>query len=134
MLKNLAIAALLSVPFVGAANADDLVTSIDTEAAILTMVNVLTPNDGDQDALVAQLQRALEVDLLDEPGFISGNVHRSLDSEHVVNYAQWQDQASLEAFVAKLQAGGAPDMAQVCTIATPDFHPFAVVSVHAPTN
>lgn len=114
--------------------AEDASATIDAKAPVLTMINVLTPVDGNQDALVAQLERALSSTLVNQPGFLSGNVHRSLDSNHVVNYAQWSDQASLEAFVAKLQAGNAPEMAQVFAMGTPDFHPYAVVSTHRPAE
>lgn len=114
--------------------AQDAATTITPNASVLTMINILTPNDGNQDALVAQLQRALQSTLVNEPGFISGNVHKSLNSRHVVNYAQWKDQASLEAFVAKLNAGKAPEMAKVFAMATPDFHPYEVMSVHKPKN
>ena len=114
--------------------AQDVATTITPNASVLTMINVLTPNDGNQEALVAQLQRALQSTLVHQPGFISGNVHKSLNSMHVVNYAQWKDQASLEAFVAKLEAGKAPEMARVFTMATPDYHPYKVVSVHKPRN
>lgn len=114
--------------------AQDVATTITANASVLTMINILTPKDGNQDALVAQLQRALQSTLIHEPGFISGNVHKSLDSKHVVNYAQWKDQASLEAFVAKLNAGKAPEMARVFTMATPDYHPYKVMSVHKPKH
>ncbi len=116
------------------ANAQDVKTTINPEKNILTMINILTPVDGDQEALVTQLELALHKTLIHEPGFISGNVHRSLDSKHVVNYAQWQDKASLEAFIIKLQAGKAPEMAKVFTMAKPDFHPYAVVSSHQHLN
>lgn len=99
---------------------------------ILTMINILTPLDGDQDALVQQLRTALDSTLVHQPGFLSGSVHKSLDSKHVVNYAQWADQASLEAFVAKLSAGQAPEMAKVFAMARPDYHPYSVVSVSTP--
>lgn len=116
------------------ANAQDVKTEIDSEENILTMINILTPIDGDQEALVTQLERALQKTMIHEPGFISGNVHRSLDSKHIVNYAQWKDKASLEAFVLKLQGGNAPEMAKVFTMATPDFHPYEVVSNHQHLN
>ncbi|WP_421781569.1 putative quinol monooxygenase [Kiloniella litopenaei] len=114
--------------------AQEAKTKIDPQVNILTMINVLTPIDGDQDALIAQLELALERTMVHEPGFISGNVHRSLDSKHVVNYAQWQDKASLDAFIVKLQAGKAPEMAKVFTMAKPDFHPYAVQSSHLRLN
>ncbi|WP_216825409.1 antibiotic biosynthesis monooxygenase [Kiloniella sp. EL199] len=116
------------------ANAQDVKTKIDPETDILTMINILTPVDGDQEALITQLELALQKTMIHEPGFISGNVHRSLDSKHVVNYAQWQDKASLEAFIVKLQAGDAPEMAKVFTMATPDFHPYTIVSSHQRLN
>ncbi|MFD2207070.1 antibiotic biosynthesis monooxygenase family protein [Kiloniella antarctica] len=117
-----------------AAFAQELKSTINPNTSILTMINVLTPVDGNQDALVEQLELALGSTMINEPGFISGNVHRSLNSKHVVNYAQWQDQASLEAFVKKLQAGEAPDMAQVFKLAMPDYHPYTVVSTYVSKN
>jgi len=32
-----------------------------------------------------------------QPGFVSINLHRSVDRRHVVNYVQWQDNKQLEA-------------------------------------
>lgn len=125
---------LASVVWASHALAAGPTTTIDAKAPILTMVNVLTPKDGNQQALIAQLQKALDTTLVHQPGFISGNVHKSLNSPHVVNYAQWADQASLEAFVAKLNAGEAPEMAKVFTMATPDYHPYTVVSIHKAQN
>lgn len=127
LLAGVALAGSLAMATALPAIADD--ATIAPEAPILTMINVLTPGVDGQDALVAQLQLALEGTLSKTPGFISGSVHRSLDSNHVVNYAQWSDQASLEAFVARLQSGDAPAMAAVFAMATPDFHPYSVVSV-----
>jgi quinol monooxygenase YgiN len=125
---------LASIGMAPIASAQEVTTTIVPNAPVLTMVNVLTPADGNQEALVAQLQLALQSTLVHQPGFISGSVHKSLNSPHVVNYAQWADQASLEAFVTKLEAGEAPEMARVFTMATPDYHPYAVVSVHKPGN
>jgi len=105
-----------------------------SDAPILTMVNVLTPAKGMQGATIAQLQKALDTVLVSQPGFISGSIHRSLDSEHIVNYAQWENQESLMAFVAKLQSGDTPEMAKVFSLAQPDYHPYAVVSVHIPSQ
>ncbi|MEW7008262.1 antibiotic biosynthesis monooxygenase family protein [Lentilitoribacter sp. EG35] len=134
IISTTALIASLSVGSIAIARNAQTTSAIDPSAPILTMINVLTPKNGDQDALVAQLELALQSTLINEPGFISGNVHKSLDSKHVVNYAQWEDQKSLEAFVAKLQSGNAPDMAQVFTMATPDFHPYKIMSVHQSKN
>ena len=127
MTHSLALAAAVALGLALPAAAEE--ATIAPEAPVLTLINVLTPGEAGQDALVAQLQEALEGTLAATPGFISGSVHRSLDSAHVVNYAQWADQASLEAFIGRLNSGDAPAMAQVFAMATPDFHPYAVVSV-----
>lgn len=116
------------------AQAANFTTKINAESQILTMVNVLTPPEGQQTQLVAQLQKAMQNELINQPGFISASIHNSLNSGHVVNYAQWKDQQSLEAFVVKLQAGKAPEMAKVFTMAKPDYHPYGVASIHQPTK
>ena len=116
------------------AHAQEAQIKITSDAPILTMVNVLTPAKGMQGATIAQLQKALDTILVKQPGFISGSIHRSLDSAHIVNYAQWENQESLMAFVAKLQSGDAPEMAKVFSMAQPDFHPYAVVSIHVPAR
>lgn len=101
---------------------------ITPNSNVLTMINVWTPAVGQQAEFIAMLEKALSGELIKQPGFVSGNIHRSLDSDHVVMYAQWSDQAALEAFVAKLQSGGAPEMTAVFEAALPDYHPYQVTA------
>lgn len=123
MKRQIFVAALGLLPMT--ALAEDA-ARITPEADVLTMINVWTPAAGQQAEFVAMLEAALSGELIEQPGFVSGNIHRSLDSDHVVMYAQWADRAALEAFVAKLQSGAAPEMAATFEAATPDFHPYAV--------
>jgi len=118
-------AALACAPL--ASLADDA-AQITPGADVLTMINVWTPAEGKQAEFIAMLEPALSNELIHQPGFVSGNIHRSLDSDHVVMYAQWADQAALEAFVAKLQSGAAPEMGAAFSAATPDFHPYSVTA------
>jgi len=113
------------------ANIEIKVSRIDPGAAILTMVNVLTPAPGKQLETIKLLQAGMDETMRHQPGFISANIHRSLNSEHVVVYAQWKDQASVEAAGKLIQAGKAPNMAMVFSIAQPAYHPYHVVSVHS---
>jgi len=106
------------------------VSSIDPSAGVLTMVNVLTPAPGKQSETIQLLQAGMDETMRHQPGFISANVHRSLNSDHVVVYAQWKDQASVDAAGKLIQGGKAPNMATVFTIAQPAYHPYEVVSVH----
>ncbi|MEM1389325.1 MAG: antibiotic biosynthesis monooxygenase family protein [Pseudomonadota bacterium] len=125
MKRQILAAALAIMPVIAAAEDSAQITP---NADVLTMINVWTPAQGEQDAFIAMLETALSDELVQQPGFISGNIHRSLDSDHVVMYAQWADQGALEAFVAKLQSGGAPEMAAVFGAARPDFHPYEVTA------
>ena len=113
-----------------AAESPEARSTIHPADRVLTMVNVLTPEPGRQAEVIGLLQAGMQDTMRHQPGFISANIHRSLDSDHVVVYAQWKDQASVDAAVKLIQAGQAPNMAQVFAIATPDFHPYRVVSVH----
>ncbi|PHR61085.1 MAG: hypothetical protein COA43_05445 [Robiginitomaculum sp.] len=136
MLKPLKFIPLLAMfgTLVSCATTNNQTSYINTSDPILTMVNVLTPTSVDQNAAIAQMQKAFDTTLVYQPGFISGNILKSLDSDHIVTYAQWEDEAALKAFVKKLQSGNAPEMAQAFSITKPDYHPYKVVSVHRPVT
>jgi quinol monooxygenase YgiN len=64
---------------------------------ILTLINVFTVSPEKQQELVTLLIDATQQTMRHLPGFISANVHRSLDGKKVVNYAQWRSMADFEA-------------------------------------
>lgn len=103
---------------------------IDPDAPRLTMINVLTPEPGKQADVVAALNDGLGAQVANMPGFISATIHKSLDNEYVVVYAQWRDQAAVDEAVKRIQTGGAPSMMTAFTIASPEFHPYDVIAVH----
>lgn len=75
-----------------------MTTSLIQEGtSIVTLVNVFTVDPKDQQRLVERWQQATEEVIRHLPGFISANVHRSLDSTKVVNYAQWESQEAFDA-------------------------------------
>jgi len=106
------------------------VSQIDSESNIITMVNVLTPQEGKQGEVIQRLQAGMDETMRHQPGFISANVHKSLNSNHVVVYAQWKDQKSVDAATKLIMEGQAPNMASVFTMAEPAFHPYEVISIH----
>jgi quinol monooxygenase YgiN len=67
---------------------------------LLTLINVFTVDPGQQQELVALLTDATEQTMKHLPGFISANIHRSLDGAKVVNYAQWESKEAFEAMRA----------------------------------
>lgn len=71
-----------------------------TGTAQVTLVNVFTVAPEQQQALVEALDDASRAIFTKVPGFVSANLHVSLDGTRVVNYAQWADQ---ESYAAALQ-------------------------------
>ena len=104
---------------------------IKAQTDILTVVNVLTPKLEEQDRVIALLQKGMTDTMQHQPGFISANIHKSLDSSHVVVYAQWKNNKSLQNAVKLIEAGQAPSMMEVFSIGNPEYHPYEVVSVHS---
>jgi antibiotic biosynthesis monooxygenase (ABM) superfamily enzyme len=64
-------------------------------------VNVFTVEPGRQAALVDLLADATTAVINRFPGYVSANIHRSLDGTKVVNYAQWRRVEDDEAMLAE---------------------------------
>ncbi|WP_020666958.1 antibiotic biosynthesis monooxygenase family protein [Amycolatopsis nigrescens] len=105
-------------------------STIDTGAGVITVINRFTVEPERQQELVDLLVDATETVIKHLPGFISANLHKSLDGKHVVNYAQWTDQQSLQAMLSH------PDCRQHLTDAAAMSHPepqlYTVASTHHP--
>jgi quinol monooxygenase YgiN len=80
-------------------------TTISTDAELVTLINVFTVDPARQDELLKVLIEATEKVVRNQPGFVSANFHKSLDGTHVANYAQWRSAADLQAMLANLEAG-----------------------------
>src|SRR5207249_1401263 len=66
------------------------VTEIATGRQLVTLINVFTVEPRHQQRLVDVLVEATEAVMNTLPGFISANIHKSLDGTRLVNYAQWR--------------------------------------------
>jgi quinol monooxygenase YgiN len=102
---------------------------ITTDRHIATLINVFTVEPDRQQPLVDALSRATDETIRHLPGFISANIHKSLDGTRVTNYAQWRSREDLEAM---LNSGAAqPHLAQAKALATSfEPHLYEVSSVH----
>jgi quinol monooxygenase YgiN len=101
---------------------------ISADAPVVTLINVFTVDPVHQQRLVELWQQATDEVMRYLPGFVSANVHRSLDGTKVVNYAQWESQ---DAFTAMLRHPDArPYVTQLSEIGTPAPVLCEVVSVH----
>ncbi len=65
-------------------------TTISKGNSLVTLINVFTVEPAKQQQLLDLLARATETSVRHAPGFISANLHRSLDGTKVAMYAQWR--------------------------------------------
>ncbi|WP_252945208.1 antibiotic biosynthesis monooxygenase [Oceanicola sp. 502str15] len=79
-------------------------TTIDPAAGIVTLINTFEVAPEKADALVALLDAATEEKMRHVPGFVSANIHKSLDGTRVANYAQWESREAFQAMLADPEA------------------------------
>jgi len=103
-------------------------TQISKEKEVITLVNVFSVERHIQERLIKILEKATEDVMQHLPGFVSANIHRSLDGTKVVNYAQWK---SKQAFEDMLQNPEAQiHMNESLSISHAEPHLYQVVSVY----
>ena len=102
-------------------------TTIEKGRKVTTLVNVFTVSPDKQGELVELLIRATNDTMRHLQGFVSANIHGSLDGTKVINYAQWRSQADFEALQknpkAQVHMKAAATLAKfdpiVCEVAEP---------------
>ena len=77
-------------------------TNISKEVA--TLINVFTVAPENQQKLVDLLIEATEKTMRHVPGFVSANIHKSLDGKRVANYAQWRSAEDFETMMKNPEA------------------------------
>lgn len=103
-------------------------TQIGVDRQVATMINVFSVDPENQQRLVDLLVETTESVMRHVPGFVSANIHASLDGGRVVNYAQWRTVEDFQAMLANPEAQ--PHLAACAALATFEPHLFTVVSVH----
>ena len=78
--------------------------TISRDNDVVTLINVFTVAPEDQQRLVDVLVDATQSVMRKQPGFISANIHRSLDGTRVTNYAQWRSREAFEAMLGDREA------------------------------
>ena len=74
-------------------------TTISTERRMVTLINTFTVKPERADELAKYLSEITDSVMMFLPGFISANIHVSLDKKHVANYAQWESMAAFQAML-----------------------------------
>lgn len=80
--------------------------TISKDDDLVTLINVFTVAPENQQRLVEVLVDATQAVMRKQPGFISANIHRSLDGTRVTNYAQWRSREAFEAMLEDREAAG----------------------------
>jgi heme-degrading monooxygenase HmoA len=79
-------------------------TTITPNKHIFTLMNVFTVQPENQQRLVDLLIKAIKLTMKKQPGYISANIHKSLDGTRVTNYAQWRSKDDFEAMLENPEA------------------------------
>ena len=90
-------------------------TTIDKDSKLVTLINIFTVEPAKQQQLVDLLIHATDTSMRQLPGFISANIHRSLDGTKVANYAQWRSVADFQAM--QKNPAAKPHMEQAAALA-----------------
>jgi quinol monooxygenase YgiN len=98
--------------------------TISRDNPVCTLVNVFTVTPEHQEHLLEVLDTATREVMQHLPGFVSANLHRSLDGTHVVNYAQWTSREAFEAMLRNPEAQ--VHMAQALSLASAEPHLYEV--------
>jgi heme-degrading monooxygenase HmoA len=102
-------------------------TRISTDQPVATLINVFTVDPANQQQLINVLIEATEQVMRNLPGFVSANIHRSLDGKRVTNYAQWRSEADFKAMLGNPAA--APHLQKCKELATYDANLYQVVHI-----
>lgn len=104
-------------------------TTISKDNKIVTLINVFTVEPAKQKQLVDLLVHATDTAICHLPGFISANIHRSLDGTKVANYAQWRSVEDLEAM--QKNPAAKPHMQEAAALAKFEAALYEVIETHA---
>ncbi len=101
-------------------------TTINTENGCITVINVFTVSSpAKQDELIDILVKATRDVIRFKKGFISANIHKSIDGMRVTNYGQWKTQEDLDAL--RKSDDAVPYMTKALEISKLDGHQYTVV-------
>jgi quinol monooxygenase YgiN len=105
--------------------------TISVNSNIMTAIDIYSVEPEEQQSLVKKIADFIKRTVKQQSGFISANVHISLDGLRVVNYAQWQSKEDYEAYLSKIKVKFHADKGSQFKL--PDSHLYEVY-VSVPEN
>jgi heme-degrading monooxygenase HmoA len=103
-------------------------TTINADARVVTIINVFETTPEKQDELIRVLEQATLDVMRHLPGFVSANIHKSIDGKRVANYAQWETAEDFQRMLEDPEAQ--QHMRKVDTLAKAAPVMYRVASVH----
>src|SRR5436853_1188724 len=105
----------------------NFMTTIVANTQVTTGITIFTVAPENQQQLVDLIVRAAEEIAQSQPGFISINVHKSLDKTHVISYSQWENRQAFDEILQNTTV--IPYVQQILKIATikPNFYEVVAV-------
>src|SRR5438552_3451680 len=107
-----------------------MTSHISADNELITLINVFSVEPRNQDKLIKILEKATEDVMRYLQGFVSANIHSSLDGVRVVNYAQWKSKEDFENMLQSPEAQ--KHMNEALSVSTSEPHLYRVVSVYTP--
>ena len=98
--------------------------TVATKNEVTTVIVIFTVEPDRQQELIDAIAEFTET-VKQQPGFISANIHKSIDGVKVANYAQWQSQADYQNFVNNTEVQ--EKAAKFFEFNPPDLHIYEVV-------
>ena len=105
-------------------------TTPPTQDKPVTLINVFTVDPENQERLIELLTRATETSVRHAPGFISANLHRSIDGTKVTMVAQWRSAEDYQAM--RNDPAPLPFLQEALTIAKFDPGMYHIARTFAP--
>ena len=91
---------------------------------ITTVIVIFSVESERQQELIDAIAEFVET-VKQQPGFVSANIHKSIDGTKVANYAQWQSQADYQNFIDNAEVQ--KKAAKLREFTPPDIHVYEIV-------
>lgn len=99
--------------------------TLDLDNAAITAIIIFSIKPEQQQPLLEAIKEFLET-VKTQPGFISANLHRSLDGVKVANYAQWKTMEAFQSFRDNQEVQA--KASKLFEFDTPDSHVYEIVA------
>ena len=100
-------------------------TTLSLDNSLTTVIIIFQVKPEQQQELIEAIEEFLET-VKTQPGFVSANLHKSIDGVKVANYAQWTNLEAFEAF--RNNTAVQAKAAKLFEFDTPDSHVYEIVA------